>query len=532
MLVVLAPVVSYPFSWLLPGWTPYRSALHLPVGVLAVSAGLVLFVVGAPLRGRSGSHDTPVAPGRALPRALAPVLACLLSLIVATLVSPFPEWSVAVLPGSVAALGVLVLGASLPTEKVRSLLWCGVAVGVAVAGNGLVRLEVEPEFVSTIGNRNVLAAYLAASGCLAVGLAGDTRYRWPVGLATVAVMVPAIYLCQSRSAWLGLVFAGIVVLTFAGRGGRWAAAVFGLAVVAGGLWWSARNGSADVRPVIWRSTLRMVADRPVAGHGLGQFTAAYPPYRDPEYFTRPKAAPVTNHPHNELLLVAAEQGLLGVVATVWLWGTCLWHGWRAARDNPLYRGVLAAVIVWLVHGMLDIGLWAPPTQPVFWLWLGLLAGNSALTREPTRGLLTGAASRLAVTILAGWLFWSGFLQPLRADWHERRAQVASRIGEPVRAITAAERALEIQPYRLGTRYFLAELLARAPSAETRAAAIEQCELLRQWAPDYAEVNLHLAELYRVSGQPEKARARAARAVELNPHDPRAQAVLDALGDCR
>ena len=319
---------------------------------------------------------------------------------------------------------------------------------------------------------------------------------------------------------------------FAGRGGRRAAVALGLVVVAGGLWWSARNGSADVRPVIWRSTLRMVADQPVAGHGLGQFTVAYPRYRDPEYFTRPKVAPVTDHPHNELLLVAAEQGWLGVVATVWLWGTCLWHGWRAARDDVVYRGVLAAVMVLLVHGMLDIGLRAPPTQPVFWLLLGVLAGHFALADESVHGLLTGAASRLAAVLVAGWLFWSGFLQPLRADWYEREAQVASRIGEPVRAITAAERALEIQPYRLGTRYFLAELLARTPSAATRAAAIEQCELLRQWAPDYAEVNLHLAELYRVSGQPEKARPLAARAVELNPHDPRARAALDALGDSR
>jgi hypothetical protein len=432
------------------------------------------------------------------------------------------------LPAGVTALGVLVLGASLPVERVRPVLWWGVAVAVVVTGNGLARLAVEPEFVSTIGNRNVLAAYLAATGCLAVGLAGTARNRWPVVLATAAVLVPAIYLCHSRSAWLGLAVAGIAVLTFAGRGGRRAAAVFGLAVVAGGLWWSARNGSADVRPVIWRSTLRMVADRPVAGHGLGQFTAVYPRYRDPEYFARPKAAPVTDHPHNELLLVAAEQGLVGVVATVWLWGTCLWHGWRAARDDVVCRGVLAAVIVLLVHGMLDIGLRAPPTQPVFWLLLGVLAGR----REPAAERSWPVFARVGGVLVAGWLFWSGFVQPLRADWYEREAQVASRIGEPVRAITAAERALEIQPYRLGTRYFLAELLARTPSAETRAAAIEQCEWLRQWAPDYAEVNLHLAELYRVSGQPEKARPLAARAVELNPHDPRARAALDALGDSR
>ena len=127
-----------------------------------------------------------------------------------------------------------------------------------------------------------------------------------------------------------------------------------------------------------------------------------------------------------------------------------------------------------------------------------------------------------------WLFWFGFLQPLRADWYERQAQIFSRIGDPARAIEAAERSLEIQPYRLGTRYLLAGLLARTPSPETRAAAIEQCELLRQWAPDYADVNLNLAELYRQSGHPDKARPLLERAAELNPHDERIRAALAEL----
>src|SRR5580704_801112 len=87
----------------------------------------------------------------------------------------------------------------------------------------------------------------------------------------------------------------------------------------------------DVRPMIWKATLDMIAARPLLGHGLGAYIAVYPAYRWPEYFLRPKATNVTDHAHNELLEIAAEQGLIGLAATLWLWATAVWCGFRACQ---------------------------------------------------------------------------------------------------------------------------------------------------------------------------------------------------------
>ncbi|MDW8344406.1 MAG: O-antigen ligase family protein [Verrucomicrobiae bacterium] len=410
-------------------------------------------------------------------------------------------------------------------------------------------MPVEKEFVSTIGNRNVLAAYLVATWFVMLGLMrrpvgsggwrsssadlGETKpwfrgklwgllpWPWMLGFAASAVLAAGVFMCGSRGAWLALVVGLLVWAVFWGRRGRvallvGAAALLFIAVLNRSRlveWWQ-----TDVRPVIWRSTLAMIAARPWTGHGLGVYVAAYPEYRDPSYFQRPKATNVTDHAHNELLHVAAEQGVPAAIILACFWLSCLIRGARKARTEPLYRGLLAAVVVLLVHGALDIGLRTPTIQPVFWLALGMLAGpvspNSLHAAQ--RPIGARALVALALVMLSVAVLWWGFWQPLRADWYDRHARIAAARRDVASAAEYAGRALEIQPWRLETRYWLAGLLAESGTIPGRRAAIEQCEELRRWAPHYADVTYNLAHLYTLDGQFARAAALWAEVERTRP----------------
>ena len=134
--------------------------------------------------------------------------------------------------------------------------------------------------------------------------------------------------------------------------------------------------------MIWTATLRMIAARPLIGQGLGTYVVEYPHYRLPEYFLRPKATNVTDHAHNELLETAAEQGLIGLAALLWLWAAALGRGVSSCRrqdagERRCLMGLLGAAGLLMLHGMVDIDLRYPPNQSLLWLLMGLLVGTGS-----------------------------------------------------------------------------------------------------------------------------------------------------------
>lgn len=537
MLAIAAPILAHPLAWLLPAWNTFRSPLHLPVGCLAGVMTLGAFALqnylmrsSSPLQGVGAFGDRTL---------LGVSCGWLLTLLISAAGSTHPIWSAAELPHWVAMGALFWLGASggqIHLRRLAAAWWC---VGLAVAINGLLRVGMEPELVSTVGNRNVLAAYLAATVFVGLGWwgqvchdsemdAGHRRNRLSIlGLVLgVVAMLAAMAGCGSRGAWLALVVGAIAWLWLGAPAMRRVAMGAALALLLMGVWARtevAKWWQTDVRPPIWRSTLSMVRAQPWTGHGLGVFVAAYPEYRHGSYWQRPKATNVTDHAHNEWLQIAAEQGIPAAVVWGGIWLVGLWRTYRRARHEQVWRGLWAAMIVLAVHGMVDIGLRSFTLQPVVWLGLGLLC---APTGAPPRAqVVPWGTGRFAKPVgygmiaVAAWLLWFGVWQPLRADWWDRQARVAFARGDVAAAAEWAGRTLEIQPWRLEMRYWLAGVLAESGTHLGLHAAIDQCEELRRWAPNYAEVVPNLARLYELAGQPERAAAlrSEARSVSAPEH---------------
>ena len=551
LLVATLPLFSIPLSWLPQQIAHYRFIVTLPVAAV-VLVGLLLAIVRWALLSES-PHVSSHGAIEGIPQSsreisistaiLWPSILLLLSWLISARHSQHPHMSIGFLPILLGNFAVFLLATRFPMGARRKLLWVWLLIAALVAINEIVRLWSETEVVSTIGNRNFLGAYLAASIALGISL-WDKR-----ATAVCALLLAAMCFCHSRGAWLALGVAAMLWL-FCGNWGKRrlqiaARAVGMVAVIAAvilGSGYITHAWQTEVRPLIWKSTVHMIAERPFLGHGLGTFVTEYPRFRLPEYFLRSLPTNVTDHPHNEFLEITAEQGLLGLAATLWLWGAAFYRGVSLLPDQGEQRrlglGILGATTVLLLHGMLDVGLQYPPNQTLFWFLLGLLVSGSGPSEDTLvrSGMLSGNSevtmrlrSRfmrvivVAVCILGSvWITIAAVVRPVMAEFWERKARMGEERGELVEAEADARRSLEFQPFRPTVRYLLAGVLERIGARDQ---SIEQCLFIEELSPDYADVTYNLGQLHMAQGRAREALPYLRRAAEINPYNADRQIAL-------
>ncbi len=126
--------------------------------------------------------------------------------------------------------------------------------------------------------------------------------------------------------------------------------------------------SGDVRRVLWLGTVRLLGDHGLWGVGLSGFPVAYDVYREARHVE------LLQYPHNILLNVWVELGLLGVLAFLGLLGASikknidlLFSQTQAFRSAGLvFLGTLLAVIV---HGLVDVPFFKNDLAFQFWMIL-------------------------------------------------------------------------------------------------------------------------------------------------------------------
>lgn len=125
------------------------------------------------------------------------------------------------------------------------------------------------------------------------------------------------------------------------------------------------------RPLVYRDTMRLIADHPTLGIGPGLYRWRFRPYQ-----TLPTEVQFT-HVHNDYLQVAAEWG---IPAALLFWG---FVGWRfvgavrvfLAHRSPHSRGMAlgcaATILTILLHSLVDFNLQIPANLAFFAVVLGL-----------------------------------------------------------------------------------------------------------------------------------------------------------------
>ncbi len=227
---------------------------------------------------------------------------------------------------------------------------------------------------------------------------------WGITIGLAALCMLAFFLfSQSRSAWLGLAIAIVVMISIVNQAARWVLATLmvvgvvcvvllgpdriGAAILGTTVDTSSANqviqpiGSLDwnFRLEVWKAATQGISDFPVTGMGIGTF-------REVSRLLYPMAIPASYdfaHAHNEFLQTALDLGLPGLTAFIAIYlgaYLMLWRIWKTAAANRsdimryLVLGLSGGLLAHMLFGLTDaIALGAKPGI-LFWLLLGSLAG--------------------------------------------------------------------------------------------------------------------------------------------------------------
>ena len=221
-----------------------------------------------------------------------------------------------------------------------------------------------------------MSIYMTFAGLLMlVDLMTLAQLLWQTHSRQALWTVPALLLItasllmtHTRSAWLGLLAGGCVLLGLHKKVLLLGLPLLVLVVlllvpqavktrVLSTLNWHEKT--AQERLSMWSSGLRIIRDHPWTGVGMGAMVDRYKHYREENSPVDPNRR--IGHLHNNIIQVAAERGLLGLACWLWIWLAYGYETWRIYRRlgpehtgaKALVLGSLASVVAFHVEGLFE-----------------------------------------------------------------------------------------------------------------------------------------------------------------------------------
>jgi O-antigen ligase len=237
---------------------------------------------------------------------------------------------------------------------------------------------------------------LPAAACAAWKTRGRTRGWYAIAVAVLAL---ALALTFTRSAWLGVIAAFVMVLLR--RRSRW---LWGLPVVILLLFFVAPEryreralSSFDPthpmnqeRVQLWKTGLEIWRDHPWTGVGLGDLIPVNRLYVDPGVEV------VHGHLHSNLIQVLATRGILGVAAFVWLqvgFAILLWRARASDTETAaLLLGVWGSFWGFQLMGLFEWNFGDVEVMIPLYFLLGAAAAQQRNGTSPAAPLFQGTTS--------------------------------------------------------------------------------------------------------------------------------------------
>lgn len=227
-----------------------------------------------------------------------------------------------------------------------------------------------------------------------------------------------------------------------------------------------QGNSLGLKPAAWRDSLRMIADFPIFGVGLGCWPEIFPHYQRPpsmQFFYR--------QPENDYIQFLAETGLVGALVALWF-GATVWRKCRAAaaqlsaRQWPLFAGLGAGITGALIHEFFDFSLHTPANALLFIVMLAALL-RLALTAGAERAMsLRTVSTPSRFTYVGAAAIAASALALIVATQFQSNAAYPYDIGAP-RTFAEAETAAVNHPADSGIHLALAALMPRGAPALLR-----------------------------------------------------------------
>jgi hypothetical protein len=352
------------------------------------------------------------------------------------------------------------------------------------------------------------------------------------------VIGAGLVLTLSRSAWLGILLAAVVLAVGSRHTIRIGIAALSLGLLgvivivglglAGGQQVERQiqtramtvfdPGAWGPRPAIWRDSLRLIANRPILGYGPDNFGLVYPRFQATNI-----GRSQVDMAHSEPLQVAATQGLVGLAAYLLVLATFVRAFWQGRHRT----GALAIFAGWLAYQVtLQLNFSALAASLPFWIFAAAAMEACGATRATVgrtigRRRLAGASAGVAVAALAA-LAVVGTVFPYRADSRLLAAVQADIAGRWETARVASSEARALLPSESVYAVEAGNIAFEHGDWITASAAYQDAARLGTFNP-LVYRNLALAE--RNLGRVPEARAAARKALELDRFDPANQALM-------
>jgi Tfp pilus assembly protein PilF/O-antigen ligase len=310
----------------------------------------------------------------------------------------------------------------------------------------------------TLGHRNLAAAYLVGILPLTFWLVCRARnLKATLGWSLILGLEGAFLIAtRSRGAWVGLAIGagiaaaaailvghkvtgliwhhpsrinGLLLAMLIAAGFSFMPANIGKG--AGEAMWHGKARMSDAltsvvahdgdksRLILWQHTAEMIAAYPILGVGAGNWRVMYPVFAQGDLM-HPQTVPI--RPHNDLLAIWSETGILGAAGFVALLVFVLRLLWAAAKtpsDGIVWAliGCLVAVVVSGLFGFSRVfpGAWIP-------FWLVVVGAGILKPDEPEKrsGLRYGILLGLLVLVAGG----AQVVRQIRFDKHYLQTRIA------------------------------------------------------------------------------------------------------------
>jgi len=433
-------LVLFVVSALAGVWVAYDSSLSWPI-FLTLLGSMGLFFA--------------IANSLILPRLTAPVLVTLASLVALYFVGQYAHFDYQNEVGPLAHLG-------------------------RITGSLL------PDLVVFTPQPNGVAGFLEGTLSLSLALVWQARGHRRLGWALTAVIIAyGLLISGSRGAWSGLVVAiGIwLLLRFPKQAPQLASLGLGLMVCLfitlyvifrSGLNISLLDSILDAsssRLILYRNSLALWGDYPFTGIGLGDtFTMLYSRYQ------LLINVPYLYYAHNLFLSVGLGQGILGLIALIWLLIDFYRFVIRVegiGLNSPslsIFRAAWLGTTTSLVHGLIDSVQFSGDywTMPMLFALAGLTIalGRPALAQSEAaqevnkaskkqnhlwRKGLVAIAIGLAITMAIFWQAIAGAWYANMGAIYQAQADLSPKVDDETRAVIMArsvayfDHALDLNP---------------------------------------------------------------------------------------
>ncbi len=284
--------------------------------------------------------------------------------------------------------------------------------------------------VSFFGYPNAVGLYLAPLVIILSGWLASLNWRdgiffhdrpKKIGLGlTIIISILAIYFAKSEGALIGLLAGGFIFGLLAGRKSRIATLSLLILIGAGAYFYvpakdviikkaTLSDLSGSIRRQQWKETWAMLSDgRIISGAGLNGYQAAVKPYHQEGIFYNSDNLPnfdartygsaelrvkywqpveIYLYPHNIFLNFWSELGMAGALLFIWIIGKYLFLSLRLSQklksqnepEKYLALGLFAAMIVVIIHGLVDVPYFKNDLAAMFWI---IIALGAALNFPP------------------------------------------------------------------------------------------------------------------------------------------------------